>query len=187
VSTAPTPGLDGNFLRCRLPFLSTFTNPTAQVRPELGRMTSYSEVTVLTRRLHSNSQSIGKMSDRLGDPLVWEDNRYFWVVLCKYRWFHVRDSRSIFFRYRIALGETDAIAPCPVVDSSFMARCDKCGKEASYRASDLFRFELDDPPDPFTPHPLVRQGGTQSVVMEQSPASISAKARPGLPPVRRSV
>jgi len=118
---------------------------------------------------------------------MWEDNRYFWVVLCNYRWFHIRESRSIFFRYRIALGETDAIAACPVVDGSFMARCDKCGQEASYRASDLFRFELDNPPEPFTPHPLFRQGGTQSVVTEPPPASISAEAKHGLPPVRQSV
>lgn len=91
---------------------------------------------------------------------MWEDNRYFWVVLCKYRWVHIRASGSIFFRYRIALGETDAVTPCPVIGDSFLARCDKCGQEASYRASDLFRFELDERPEAFTPHPLFREGGS---------------------------
>jgi hypothetical protein len=102
---------------------------------------------------------------------MWEDNRYFWVVLCKYKWFHIRESLSLFFRYRIPLGETDAVSPCPVVNGSFMARCDKCGQEASYKASDVLRFELDDPPELFMPHPLFREGGTDSVVAEESPAN----------------
>jgi hypothetical protein len=102
---------------------------------------------------------------------MWEDNRYFWVVLCKYKWFHIRESLSIFFRYRIALGETDAVSSCPVVNGSFMARCDNCHKEASYRASDVLRFELDEPPEGFTPHPLFRDLSTDSVVTEQSPAT----------------
>lgn len=102
---------------------------------------------------------------------MWEDNRYFWVVLCKYKWFHVRESLSLFFRYRIALGETDAVSPCPVVNGSFIARCDRCGKEASYKGSDVLRCELDAPPESFTPHPLFRDGGTDSVVTERSPAN----------------
>jgi len=118
---------------------------------------------------------------------MWEDNRYFWVVLCKYKWFHIRDSLSLFYRYRIALGETDAVTPCPVVNGSFILRCDKCGKEASYKASDVLRFELDEPPESFTPHPLFREGGIQSVVTGQSPGSVSAKAKHRLPPVGRSV
>ena len=86
---------------------------------------------------------------------MWEDNRYFWVVLCKHKWFHVRESLSIFFRYRIPLGETDAVAPCPVV-GPFTVRCDKCGKESSYKSSDVLRFELVELPESFTPHPLFR-------------------------------
>jgi hypothetical protein len=117
---------------------------------------------------------------------MWEDNRYFWVVLCKYKLFHIRESLSLFFRYRIALGETDAVSPCPVVAGSFIARCDKCGRDASYKASEVLRFELTELPESFTPHPLFREGGTQPVVTEQSPARISA-GKHRLPPVRRSV
>jgi hypothetical protein len=100
---------------------------------------------------------------------MWEDNRYFWVVLCKSRWFHVRESLSINFRQRIPLGETDAITPCPVVDCHFRVRCDECGKEYSYKSSDLLRFALD-PPESFTPHPLFRAQGTDfpSVVADRS-------------------
>jgi hypothetical protein len=92
---------------------------------------------------------------------MWEDDRYFWVVLCKYKWFHVPESLSLFYKYRVALGETDAVSPCPVVNGSFMVRCDGCGKEASYRASDVLKFEME-PPESFTPHPLFAEGGTDS-------------------------
>jgi len=116
---------------------------------------------------------------------MWEDNRNFWVVLCKYKWFHIRESLSLFFRDKIALSETDAVTPCPVVKGSLIVRCDKCGKEASYKASEVLRFELNDLPESFGPHPLFREGGTQPVVTEQSPARISA-SKHRLPPVRRS-
>jgi len=99
---------------------------------------------------------------------MWEDNRYFWVVLCKYKWFHVRESLSLFFRYRIALGETDAVTPCPVAKGSFIVRCDKCGKEASYKPSDVFRFELEGVPESFTAHPLFRDLGTDTQTVQQS-------------------
>jgi hypothetical protein len=102
---------------------------------------------------------------------MWEDNRYFWVVLCKHRLFHVRESLSLFYRYRIALGETDAVSPCPVLNRSFIALCDRCGKEATYKASDVMRFELDAPPETFTPHPLFRDGAIDSDVTERSPAN----------------
>ena len=117
------------------------------------------------------------LRDRMGDVRMWEDNRYFWVVLCKYKWVHIRESLSIFFRYRIALGETDAVSPCPVVSGSFMARCDKCGQEASYKVSEVLRFELDELPESFTPHPLFRDWGTASDVMERSPANTDVSRR----------
>ena len=65
---------------------------------------------------------------------MWEDNRYFWVVLCKYKWFHIREIQSLFFRYRIALGETDAFSPRPTFpDGGFTVRCDWCGKKLRIR------------------------------------------------------
>ena len=39
--------------------------------------------------------------------------------------------------------------------------CEKCGKEHSYRASDVLKFEME-PPESFTPHPLFAEGGTDS-------------------------
>jgi hypothetical protein len=45
-----------------------------------------------------------QLRERLEDPRMWEDNRYFWVVvLCKNRCFHYRESGTIFFGYRIPL------------------------------------------------------------------------------------
>jgi hypothetical protein len=99
---------------------------------------------------------------------MWEDNRYFWVVLCKNRWFHIRETLSINFRQRIPLGETDAVTPSPVVNCHFKVRCDQCGKEYSYKSSEVLKFELDDPPESFTPHPLFRDVPT-SVVADKSP------------------
>jgi hypothetical protein len=90
---------------------------------------------------------------------MWEDNRYFWVVLCKNRWFHMRESLSLNYRQRIPLGETDAVTPSPIGNLTFNVRCDKCGKEYSYRASDVLKFEME-PPESFTPHPLFAEGGT---------------------------
>ena len=107
---------------------------------------------------------------------MWEDSRYSWVVLCKNRLFHIRQSLSLNYRERIPLGETDAVTPLPIVNGTFNVRCDKCGKEYSYKSSDVLKFELDTVLESFTPHPLFREGGTESIVTEQSPASISAKA-----------
>jgi hypothetical protein len=103
---------------------------------------------------------------------MWEDNRYFWVVLCKNRWFHIRESLSLNYRQRIPLGETNAFTACPVGNWTFNVRCDKCGKEYSYRAADLLRFEME-PPESFTPHPLFREGdtGTQPAVTERPPVN----------------
>ena len=92
---------------------------------------------------------------------MWEDNRYFWVVLCKNRWFHMRDSLSLNYRQRIPLGETDAVTPSPIGNYTSIVRCDKCGKEYSYRASDVLKFEME-PPESLTPHPLFAEGGTDS-------------------------
>ena len=101
------------------------------------------------------------LRDRLGESRMWEDNRYFWVVLCKNRWFHMRDSLSLNYRQRIPLSETDAFTSCPIGNLTFNVRCDKCGKEYSYGTSDVLKFEME-PPESFAPHPLFAEGGTDS-------------------------
>jgi hypothetical protein len=88
---------------------------------------------------------------------LWEDSRYCWVVLCKNHWFHVR--KNIWFRHRIVLAETDAVTPRPAIDAHFKVRCDECGEEYFYKPSEVLRFEQE-PPEPFTPHPLFRKEGT---------------------------
>ncbi len=84
---------------------------------------------------------------------MWEYSRYFWVVLCKNHWFHVR--QNLFFRYRIPLAETDALTPRPNVDRPFRVRCDKCGKEYRYKPAEVLRTDQE-PPESFIPHPLFR-------------------------------
>ena len=92
---------------------------------------------------------------------MWEVNRYFWVVLCKNRLFHIRKSLSLNYRERIPLSETDAYTLCPIGNTTFNVQCDKCGKQYSYRASDVLKLEME-PPESFTPHPLFAEGGTDS-------------------------
>jgi hypothetical protein len=73
---------------------------------------------------------------------MWEESRYFWIVLCKHRWFHIRQSLSINFKQVIPLGETDGVSPCPLSSIlPFTVRCDKCGKEFSYTPSDVLSHE----------------------------------------------
>lgn len=106
------------------------------------------------------------LRDRLGEVRMWEDNRYFWVVLCKNRWFHMRDSLSLNYRQRIPLGETDAFTSCPIGNLTFNVRCDKCGKEHIYIASDVLKFEME-PPESFIPHPLFAEGTDSPAVVER--------------------
>ena len=82
---------------------------------------------------------------------MYDDYRYFWVVLCKNRWFHLR--QNVFFRHRIFLGETDGHTARPAVDQRFKVRCDGCGKEYYYEPSEVRQSE-EEPPESFTPHPL---------------------------------
>lgn len=90
---------------------------------------------------------------------MWEDSRYFWVVLCKNHWFHV--PKNLFFRHRILLAETDAIASLPAIDKPFRVRCDQCGKEYLYKASEVFRSEQQEVPESFTPHPLFSESSPE--------------------------
>ena len=91
-----------------------------------------------------------EQSERKG---MWVDSHYCWVVLCKNHWFHLR--KNLFYRYRIALAETDPVDPRPVLNGPFRVRCDGCGKEYLYNVSEVLRFEQE-LPDNFTPHPLFR-------------------------------
>ena len=78
---------------------------------------------------------------------------YFWVVLCKNRSFHRKNNTS--YAHQIALGETDAFSPLPMMTERVDVRCDHCGLEYSYRASEIMRNEIA-VPDGFIPHPLFR-------------------------------
>jgi hypothetical protein len=87
---------------------------------------------------------------------MWEDSSYCWVVLCKNRWFHFRE--TLFNSHRIPLGETDAVMPLPALEGPFSVQCDVCGRKYLYRPSDVRKFEQE-LPESFTPHPLFRPGG----------------------------
>jgi hypothetical protein len=86
---------------------------------------------------------------------MWEDSNYCWVVLCKNHWFHFR--QTLLTSHRIPLGETDGVMSLPAIEGRFSVRCDDCGKEYLYKASDVRRYEQE-LPESFFPHPLFRQG-----------------------------
>jgi hypothetical protein len=91
-----------------------------------------------------------RKSERKG---LWVDSHYCWVVLCKNHWFHLR--QNLFYRHRIPLAETDAVATCPSLEGRFSVRCDDCRKEYFYKPSEVLKSEIE-LPDSFTPHPLFR-------------------------------
>ena len=76
---------------------------------------------------------------------------YCWVVMCRNYRFHNRQNTSV--GHKIPLGETDAFSAPPKVDFRFSVRCDECGQERTYDASELLRFQMELPLD-FKPHPL---------------------------------
>ena len=80
-----------------------------------------------------------------------EDRDYFWVVLCKNHRFHHKGNIS--YAHQIALGETDAFSPLPMLTEQVKVRCDDCGAEHSYKPSEILRNEIEIP-ESFTPHPL---------------------------------
>ena len=86
---------------------------------------------------------------------MWEDPHYCWIVLCKNRFYHMR--QSLFHGHRIPLGVTDGVSPLPAIEARFRVRCDECGKEYNYLPSEVMRYEQEIP-DPFQPHPLFRDG-----------------------------
>jgi hypothetical protein len=79
---------------------------------------------------------------------------YFWVVLCKNQRFHHRNNTS--YAHQIALGETDAYSPLPMLTQKVTVRCDICGEEYSYRSVDILR-NIIEVPNGFVPHPMFRQ------------------------------
>ena len=80
-----------------------------------------------------------------------ENENYCWVVNCRNYWFHLR--RGAVIRHRIPLGVTDDFAQSPAhAGERFAARCDECGKEYLYKASDVKRSRRELPRG-FSPHP----------------------------------
>ena len=55
--------------------------------------------------------------------------------------------------HKIPLGETDAFAPPPEIDSRLTVRCDECGEEFAYDPADLVRLQIPFGPN-FKPHPF---------------------------------
>ncbi len=79
---------------------------------------------------------------------------YFWVVLCKNHRFHHKGNTS--YSHQIALGETDAYSPLPMLMERVTVRCDNCGEEYSYNPAEILRNVIQIP-NSFVPHPLFRQ------------------------------
>jgi len=84
---------------------------------------------------------------------MFRENNYCWVVPCKNRLFHLRD--SLFKGHQIRLGYTDSLLALPYLDEQFPVPCDECGKEYLYKPSEVRRQKLELPAS-FTPHPLFR-------------------------------
>ena len=114
----------------------------------------------LTNKLHRASVGLLRYCSILVPPAspedltMGEDSNYCWVVLCKNHRFHMRQNR--FFRHRITLGKTDAVAPLPSFGKDFTVRCDECGKTYAYRPKDVLRAEQE-LPESFKPHPLFQE------------------------------
>jgi hypothetical protein len=86
---------------------------------------------------------------------MWEGANYCSVVLCKNHRFHMR--QNFFFRHRIPLALTDAVASLPSLGKRFTVRCDECGKAYTCNPKDVRRVEQE-PPESFKPHPLFQEG-----------------------------
>ncbi len=120
---------------------------------------------------HRNLRTRAHFVTGVGSIKMWEDNRYFWVVLCKNRWFHIRRSFSLNFKRRIILAETDSFSPLPMLTERIKVRCPDCGEEDSYKPNEILRAEIEVPED-FVPHPLFQQSST----LPDHPAKASASS-----------
>jgi FtsZ-interacting cell division protein ZipA len=85
--------------------------------------------------------------------------------------------QNVFFRHRIPLGQTDAVAPLPPLGKHFMVRCDECKKTYIYKPKDVRRVELE-LPEPFKPHPLFQE----ELALDDSNRSIEQEPRQQEPP-----
>ena len=82
-----------------------------------------------------------------------EERDYYWVVLCKNHRFHHKGNTS--YAHQIALGETDAYSPPPMLTQKVTVRCDSCGEEYSYKANEILRNVIQIPSG-FVAHPMFR-------------------------------
>lgn len=89
------------------------------------------------------------MNDRSGDLGVaatmtswsaWGQSSDCWAVICKNVRFHRH--ANVNSGHKIPPGETDAVISPPAITGLFVAVCDECGKECSYRADEVVRVEL---------------------------------------------
>ena len=86
---------------------------------------------------------------------------YFWVVLCKNHRFHHIGNPS--YLHQIAIGETDAHSPLPVLTERVIVRCDNCGEQFSYKPTEILRNVVEIPAG-FVPHPLFRQSPSPGAI-----------------------
>lgn len=84
---------------------------------------------------------------------MWEENQYCWVVICKNKWFHLR--QNIFYGHKIPLGEADIHESLPDLENNFKVRCDSCHKEYFYEPADVMKSDQE-LPESFSPHVLFR-------------------------------
>ena len=82
-----------------------------------------------------------------------EDRDYYWVVLCKNHRFHHKGNTS--YAHQIALGETDAYSPPPMLARTVTVRCDSCGEEYSDKPNEILRNVIQIPSE-FVAHPMFR-------------------------------
>jgi len=68
------------------------------------------------------------------------EKQYYWIVICKNHRFHAKQNK--FFGHPIPLAETDFYSDMPSLENPFRVQCDECGKDYTYRPSDVMRFEM---------------------------------------------
>ena len=105
------------------------------------------------RNLISGRSRFVGLGKWVGEPGMWEDTHYCWVVLCKNFLCQLR--QSAFYKHRIPLAETDVYGEAPEIKTAFKVRCDACQKEFFYEPVELMRYEQEIPEN-FSPHPLFR-------------------------------